>query len=141
MLASPDSGLFGQGARFALTGGLVAGVYLGTTTVLADVAGLPFQAALISGFCVALMVHFTLQRNFVWGHDDEFALPLRHQAGRYLVIACVQYGVTALHTRVAADPGALRRSSTWRPPRSWWLPTSSSSDTASSTRRRLPLIE
>jgi putative flippase GtrA len=99
-LASPDSGLFGQGARFALTGGLVAGVYLGTTTVLADVAGLPFQAALISGFCVALMVHFTLQRNFVWVHEDEFALPLRHQAGRYLVIACVQYGVTALSTLV-----------------------------------------
>ena len=78
----------------------MAGVYLGTTTVLADVAGLPFQAALISGFCVALIVHFTLQRNFVWVHEDEFALPLRHQAGRYLVIAGVQYGVTAVSTLV-----------------------------------------
>lgn len=99
-LASPDSGLLGQGARFALTGGIVAGVYLGTTTVLAEVAGLPFQAALIIGFCVALVAHFTLQRNFVWLHEDEFALSLRHQAGRYLIIAGVQYAVTALSTLV-----------------------------------------
>ena len=65
--------------RFALSGGTVALVYLATTTVLASVVGLPFQAALAIGFCVGLVVHFTLQRLFVWTHHEEFALPLGHQ--------------------------------------------------------------
>jgi putative flippase GtrA len=97
-LRSPDSGLLGQGARFALAGGTVAFVYLTTTTVLADVVGLPFQVALAIGFSVGLIVHFTLQRMFVWTHHEEFALPLHHQAGRYLVAAGVQYGITAAST-------------------------------------------
>lgn len=84
--------------RFALAGGTVALVYLTSTTVLADVVGLPFQAALAIGFCLGLMVHFTLQRVFVWTHHEEFALPLHHQVGRYLVVAAAQYGVTAAST-------------------------------------------
>src|ERR1039458_4815150 len=97
-LRAPESGLLGQGVRFALSGGAVTLVYLGTTTVLADVAGLPFQAALAIGFSVAIAVHFTLQRLFVWTHHEEFALPLHQQAGRYLAVAAVQYGVTAAST-------------------------------------------
>src|SRR5580692_7756333 len=62
---SPDSGLLGQGVRFALVGGFVALVYLLTTTILALVVHLPFQLALAIGFCVAITVHFTLQRVFV----------------------------------------------------------------------------
>jgi putative flippase GtrA len=68
--------------------------------VLADVVGMPFQAALGIGFCIGLMVHFTLQRVFVWTHHEEFALPLHHQVGRYLVVAAAQYGVTAASTSV-----------------------------------------
>jgi putative flippase GtrA len=97
-LRSPGSGLIGQGVRFGIAGGTVALVYLSTTTILADVFGIPFQAALAIGFCVGLMVHFTLQRTFVWVHDEDFALPLRHQAGRYLVVAGIQYGLTAAST-------------------------------------------
>jgi putative flippase GtrA len=97
-LRSPDSGLLGQGMRFALAGGTVALVYLTSTTVLADVVGLPFQAALAIGFCLGLIVHFTLQRVFVWTHHEEFALPFHHQVGRYLVVAAAQYGVTAAST-------------------------------------------
>ena len=104
-LRGPESGLLGQGARFALSGGTVAVVYLATTTILADVAGLPFQAALAIGFSVGLVVHFTLQRLFVWAHHDEFALPLHHQLGRYLAAAAVQYGVTAASTGLL--PSAL----------------------------------
>ena len=96
MVAAP--GLLGQGLRFAVTGGLVALVYLTTTTVLAEVAGLPFQAALIIGFCLALVVHFTLQRKFVWAADTEFALGVSHQVFRYLLVAGFQYGVTAAST-------------------------------------------
>jgi putative flippase GtrA len=100
VLREPESGLVGQGVRFALAGGTVALVYLATTTVLADVVGLPFQVALAIGFSVAIMVHFTLQRLFVWIHHEEFALPLHHQAGRYLIVAGIQYGVTAASTYV-----------------------------------------
>jgi putative flippase GtrA len=99
-LATSGSGLVGQGVRFALTGGVVALVYLGSTTLLADVAGLPFQAALALGFGLALLVHFTLQRQFVWLHETDFALPFRDQVGRYLVVAACQYGLTALSTLV-----------------------------------------
>jgi putative flippase GtrA len=91
--------------RFALAGGTVALVYLTTTLVLAEVVGMPFQVALVIGFCVGLIVHFTLQRVFVWTHYEEFALPLHHQAGRYLIVAGAQYGVTAAST--ALLPTAL----------------------------------
>ncbi len=73
-------------------------VYLGATTLLANVAGFPFQTALAIGFCLALTVHFTLQRLFVWRHHEEFALPIRHQASRYLALAALQYGITAACT-------------------------------------------
>jgi putative flippase GtrA len=84
--------------RFAIAGGTVAVVYLATTTALADVVGLPFQAALAIGFCFSISVHFTLQRVFVWTHHEEFALPLHRQAGRYLLAAAAQYAVTAAST-------------------------------------------
>ena len=90
--------MLGQGVRFGLAGGTVALVYLTTTTVLAQVLGMAFQVALAIGFCLALVVHFSLQRAFVWVHHEEFVLPLHHQAGRYLVAAAVQYGVTAAST-------------------------------------------
>ncbi len=100
------TGLFGQGMRFALVGGLVALMYLATTTILSAVVGLPFQLALVVGFCTALVAHFTLQRTFVWAHhENEFALPLHHQVGRYLMVAGTQYGVTAAST--ALLPAAL----------------------------------
>lgn len=99
-LRNHESGLLGQGARFAIAGATVMVVYLTTTTVLADVVGLAFQVALVTGFCVGLMVHFTLQRTFVWVHAEEFALPLRHQAARYLTMAGIQYGLTAASTAV-----------------------------------------
>ena len=97
-LRAPESGLLGQGVRYALAGCTVALVYLATTIVLADLVGMPFQAALAIGFSVGLMVHFTLQRVFVWTHHEEFALPLHYQAGRYLLVAGAQYGVTVAST-------------------------------------------
>lgn len=95
--------------RFALAGGTVALVYLTTTTVLAEVLGVPFQAALATGFAVGLCVHFTLQRLFVWRDRDAYALALHHQLARYLILAAVQYGVTAASTAVL--PSALGVSS------------------------------
>jgi putative flippase GtrA len=104
-LRAPGPGIVRQGIRFALAGGTVALVYLSVTTALAEVVGLPFQAALAIGFSVGLLVHFTLQRLFVWTHHEEFALPLHHQVGRYLTVSAAQYGVTAAST--ALLPAAL----------------------------------
>jgi putative flippase GtrA len=102
---SPDVGLLGRAARFALAGGVVAGVYILVTLVLAKVVGITFQAALGIGFATALATHFTLQRFFVWVHHAEFALPFSAQAGRYLAISLTQYGLTAAAT--ATLPAAL----------------------------------
>jgi putative flippase GtrA len=104
-MRSPESGTVGQGVRFTVAGGAVALIYLATTTVLAEVFHVHFQLALIIGTATALVAHFTLQRLFVWVHHEEFALDLHEQLGRYLVIAAVQYGVTAVSTAVL--PGAL----------------------------------
>jgi putative flippase GtrA len=104
-LLTPESGMLGQGVRYALTGGVVSAVYLITTTVLALAIGVPFEVALPIGFCLGLTVHFTLQRVFVWAHRDGFALPLHRQVGRYLVLAGTQYGVTAASTSLL--PAAL----------------------------------
>jgi putative flippase GtrA len=104
-LRSPHSGLLGQLVRFGLVGGLVAVVYLTVTTVLSTVLGVPFQLALAMGFISGLLLHFTLQRVFVWTHHEEYALGLPHQVGRYLTMAGAQYGVTAAST--ALLPNAL----------------------------------
>lgn len=105
VIRSPDLGIVGQGVRFTMVGGVATGAYVLTTTVLASFAGVPFQVALSIGFLVAIMMHFTLQRVFVWVHDEEFALPLHHQAGRYLLLAGLQYGVTTASTSLL--PSAL----------------------------------
>ena len=86
--------------RFAVAGGTVAGVYLCTTLFLANVVGLYFQVALAIGVSVAMVVQFTLQRVFVWSHHGEFALPMRHQFARYVLVVGVQYGLTAASTAV-----------------------------------------
>jgi putative flippase GtrA len=104
-LRSPRSGLRGQLVRFGLAGGFVTIYYLTVTTVLSQVAGLAFEVALAIGFASALLVHFSLQRLFVWIPAGGFALPFRHQVGRYLLMACAQYGCTAAATAVL--PGAL----------------------------------
>jgi putative flippase GtrA len=104
-LLSPRSGLLGQLVRFGMVGGLVTLFYLTVTTVLYKVAGLPFQAALAIGFAFSLLLHFTLQRLFVWVHYEGFALPFRGQVGRYLTMAGSQYAITVAST--ALLPGAL----------------------------------
>lgn len=94
-----------QGARFALSGTVVSVVYITITTLLSSVSHLRFQVALAIGWCAAVSVHFTLQRTFVWARAEKFALPFGRQAGRYLLVACSQLGITAATT--AALPSAL----------------------------------
>jgi len=101
----PHASLFAQGVRFALTGCVVSAVYLLTTSVLALVAGLPFQAALVIGFTAGVAVHFSMQRLFVWTDHEDFALAFPGQVGRYLLASATQYGVTAVSTLII--PSAL----------------------------------
>ena len=46
--------LVGQGLRFAASGGEVALVYIATTTLLAEVLGVPFEVSLAIGFTLAI---------------------------------------------------------------------------------------
>lgn len=94
-----------QGFRFALAGAIVFLVYVGTTTVLAEIVGVPFETSLAIGFAVAIGTHFSLQRLFVWRNAAAFALPLHHQLVRYGAVAGLEYGLTALMT--ATLPHAL----------------------------------
>ena len=91
----PNDSLGGRAARFIIAGGAMAIFYLGLTSLLALI-GIPFQAALIVSFLAAVVVHFTLQRLFVWSHRGEYALPMRRQLRRYLPLVVVQYITTAV---------------------------------------------
>lgn len=102
MIGSP---VLAQGIRFLASGGVVALVYVAVTSLLSAGLGLPFELALAVGFLTAISTHFTLQRLFVWRHADGFALPVKHQAGRYLALAGAQYGITVAAT--ALLPRAL----------------------------------
>jgi putative flippase GtrA len=106
-LASPASGRLGQGVRFAIAGGVVTVVYVATTTLLAQVFGVAFQVALVIGYTLGLCVHFTLQRVFVWVHHEEFVLSVHQQAGRYLLLAGLQYATTAAAVAVLPSPLGL----------------------------------
>jgi putative flippase GtrA len=97
-IRSPEWGLAGQGARFGLVAALVGSTYALVTLLLHDVLLVPFEIALAIGFAVGVLLHFTLQRVFVWRHHEQFALPMGHQALRYLPMCAVQYGLTALST-------------------------------------------
>ncbi len=73
--------------------------------VLNGLIGVPIQIAIPFAYLLAVTLHFNLQRHFVFRHVDEFALSVRQQTGRYLVIGAVQYPTTALAT--AFLPGLL----------------------------------
>lgn len=106
-IRSPEWGIAGQGLRFAIAGSVVAAVYITVTTTLHGVLGVPFQIALVSGFTTGVVIHFTLQRVFVWRHYERFALAIHHQALRYIGVCFIQYGLTALSTAQLPKPLGL----------------------------------
>ncbi len=89
--------------RYAVAGGLVALWYIGATLALRDLAGLPIQAAIPIAYVTAMVLHFVLQRTFVFAHQEEFHLSADQQAGRYVLIALVQYSITATATALLPD--------------------------------------
>lgn len=101
--------LTGPTIRYGIAGITVASVYLGTPIVLNSAWGLSIQAGIPIAYVVAISLHFTLQRLFVFRHVETFALSRRQQVMRYAVIAAFQYPTTALATAVL--PGLLHISS------------------------------
>ena len=91
--------------RFALSGVVVQSAYAALMAVFLLGAGLPRQLALVLAYAGALIVHFTLNRQFVFAPSDGYAHGLSSHGKRYLVTAVVVYGVTALG--LAVLPGAL----------------------------------
>lgn len=95
----------GPTLRYGIAGSAVAAVYLGVPILLDGVFGVPIQIAIPIAYGLAISLHFNLQRHFVFRHVATFALSGREQAGRYVVVAAVQYPTTALCT--ALLPGVL----------------------------------
>jgi len=89
--------------RYLLVGGLTAGVYLGLGVLLSGPGDMNIQLAIPIAYAVSLVVHFSLQRYFVWAHKEEYALGAGGQGTRYLAIAGVQYVMTALATAFLPD--------------------------------------
>jgi putative flippase GtrA len=91
-------------SKFALTGALVGATHLGLVSLMV-VFGIPIQLALALGYVVALVVHFTMNRQWVFAADAGYALHVSAQGMRYLVCAGLSYAVTAI--AVAVLPGLL----------------------------------
>ena len=97
----------GQMLRYLAVGGLVAVTYIGGTFLLEGPGGLPLAAAIAIAYTVAVLLHFALQRAVVFRHHrDEagFALPVRAQILRYVVLGVAQYAITVAATKLLPGP-------------------------------------
>ena len=89
--------------RFAFTGSVVAIVHVGIMTTLVGLLDAPVQLSLLIAYCVAITLHFTLNRNLVFATDAGFALHLSTQGVRYLGLALFSYVTTAISLAVLPD--------------------------------------
>lgn len=85
--------------KFVLTGGFVASVQFGAVIALV-LLGVPIQIALALTMIVVLTLHFSLNRQWVFASDSDYAVRLSGQGARYLVAAGISYGGLALGTAV-----------------------------------------
>src|ERR1700722_15853102 len=87
-----------SGLRYGIAGATVAAIYLCVPVVLNGWAGVPIQVVIPIAYLLAISLHFTLQRHFVFRHVSEFALTRKSQITRYIAIGSIQYPTTALAT-------------------------------------------
>jgi putative flippase GtrA len=90
--------------RFAVSGGVVAALYVSVMTVLV-LAETPAQVALPIAYALAVALHFTLNRHFVFVSQHGYAHALSAQGRRYLAVAFASYALTAVS--LAVLPSAL----------------------------------
>lgn len=81
--------------RYLLVGGTTAFVYLGMTALLVKGAAMPVQAGVAISYAVAVTIYFVLQRSFVFAREEKFALALRAQLRRFVIVCILQYVATA----------------------------------------------
>jgi hypothetical protein len=86
--------------RYGFAAVVVGTTYLGLTLLLSGPAGAPIQVVLPFTLLIAVALHFTLQRWFVFGDRGAFALTAIQQARRYAVLVPLQYAATAASTAV-----------------------------------------
>jgi putative flippase GtrA len=91
--------------RYLIGGSFTTVVYVGMTLTLSGPLDAPIQIAIPCSYATALMLHFLLQRRFVFRREEGFALARHHQLRRYLTTAATQYSLAALSTAVL--PGVL----------------------------------
>jgi putative flippase GtrA len=82
-------------ARFALTAIVAQGAYASLLALFLLGFGYPRQTALAISYVITLLIHFTLNRQFVFAKGN-FKRGLSAQGARYLVIAASAYVITAL---------------------------------------------
>ena len=92
-----------QPLRFVVASATTTLSYFGVTLLLAGPGGVSIHAAIPIGYVLSLLVHFSLQRYFVFRSHEGFALATHHQIGRYLAAAGIQYGITALVTATVPE--------------------------------------
>lgn len=91
--------------RFALSGFAVQAVYAAVMAICLIGIGFGRQGALAVAYSAALIVHFTLNRQFVFTRDDGYDHGVAAHGTRYLVTAAIVYVITA--TGLALLPEAL----------------------------------
>jgi putative flippase GtrA len=109
LLASDEAsrgGLLAFGRQtilYAIAGSFTTVWYIGLTLLLSGPAGLSIHAAIPIGYATALILHFNLQRRFVFKRAEGFTLGTFHQTRRYLTTAGVQYTLAALSTALLPE--------------------------------------
>ncbi|MCW3001076.1 MAG: GtrA family protein [Conexibacter sp.] len=91
--------------RYVVGGSFTTLWYVGLTLTLSGPLHVPIQLAIPFAYATALLMHFLLQRRFVFRREEGFALARSHQLRRYLTTALIQYSLAALCT--AALPSLL----------------------------------
>jgi len=99
--------------RFALSGVAVQGVYTALMAILLVGFDVPRQLALGVSYAGAMVVHFTLNRQFVFASNDGYAHGLSSHGKRYVLAAILVYGITALGLAVLPEALGLAPFPAW----------------------------
>jgi putative flippase GtrA len=87
-----------QPLRYAIVGALTAMTYFVLTLCFTSAFNFPIQIAMVVAYPLSLVVHFTGQRWFVFRSPEGYALAVRHQTQRYVLVGAVQLGASLLIT-------------------------------------------
>jgi putative flippase GtrA len=92
--------------RYVIAGVVTAAVGIATVLALTGPAGV--QLAILLSYPLVLMVHFSLQRRFVFARaDGDYALDGGAQVRRYLMTVAAQYCYVAVCTALLGSATGL----------------------------------